>query len=103
VAPVGVKMDETGRFRLAFGAALGSYQETSTDCDGNVLDRQNFKFHTVGGEAEAYVAPKIRLTAHAGNMTTTPGVSDQGQQLAGPFQGFFGGALLAYEGEKSGI
>lgn len=89
VAPVGVKLDSTGRYRLAFGAALGSYEETSTDCEGNILERQKFKFHTVGGEAEAYVAPKVRVAAHAGSMSTTP---DPGQQLALPYEGFFGGA-----------
>ena len=99
VSPVDIRPDETGRYRIAFGAALGNYEERSIACDGSVIARQQFKLHTVGGEAEAYVAPKVRVAAHAGSMSTTP---DPGQQLAPPYEGFFGGAMVAYEGEKAG-
>lgn len=99
VAPVAARVDSTGRFHLAFGAAMGSYEERSVDCEGTVLSKQRFKHRTVGGEVEGWVAPTVRVAAHAGHMSTTP---DPGEQLAEPIVGFYGGALVAREGAKEG-
>lgn len=100
VAPVGARVDSTGRFHLAFGAALGSYEERSVDCEGTVLSKQRFKHRNLGGEVEGWVAPTIRVAAHAGHMSTTP---DAGEQLAEPTVGFYGGALVAQENAKVGF
>ena len=99
-APIAVVPDSNGRYRVAFGAELGSYQERIVSCAGDVLDREQVHFRTVGGEVEAWVSPTIRITGHAGQMSATP---DKGGRIAPPFQGFFGGAMVAAEGGKVGV
>jgi len=99
VAPLGVKMDSAGRFSISVGGGGGRYEETSTDCAGNVLERQKFKYGVVGGEAEAWVAPNIRIVGHAGKMSSD---SLEGPRVAVDFEGAFGGIMGAYEGETKG-
>jgi hypothetical protein len=99
-APVGLAQDQDGRYRLAFGAALGGYEERSVNCEGDVIARNKVKFHTVGGEAEVKLSPDVRLTAHAGTMSATP---DPGTQLAFPYEGAYGGAMVAAEGARTGF
>ncbi len=99
-APIAVVPDSNGRYRVAFGAELGSYQERIVSCAGDVLDREQVHFRTVGGEVEAWVSPRIRITGHAGQMSAT---ADEGGRVAHPLEGFFGGAMVAAEGGKVGV
>jgi hypothetical protein len=100
VAPLGVKVDSAGRFSISIGGGGGRYEETSTDCAGNVLERQKLKYGVVGAEAEAWVAPNIRIVGHAGKMSSD---SLEGPRVAADFEGFFGGIMGAYEGETKGV
>lgn len=98
-APVGVVPDSSGRYRIAFGAEAGSYEERMVNCAGDVLDRQKVPFRTIGGEAEVWLSSSVRLTGHAGQMSASP---DGGGRIARPYQGFFGGVMVAAEGENVG-
>lgn len=99
-APIAVVPDSNGRYRIAVGGGLGSYQERTLNCAGDILNRENVLFRTFGGEVEAWVSPTIRVTGHAGRMSATP---DRGGEIAPPFEGFFGGAMVAAEGSKVGV
>ena len=97
--PIAVVPDSSGRYRIAVGGAFGSYRERLVSCAGDLLDREQVPFRTFGGEVEGWVSPTVRITGHAGRMSATPA---EGGRIARPFQGFFGGAMVAAEGEKIG-
>lgn len=99
-APVAVVPDSNGSFRIAVGAELGSYLERTVSCSGEILDRERVKFRTGGGELEAWLSPTVRVVGHAGQMSAT---AVEGGRIAPPFEGFFAGGLIGYEGEKLGV
>lgn len=101
-APVGIEVDSVGRFRLSFGASLGSYEEQRMGCSGEVLDRYDVSLRTAAAEAEYWVTPSIRVTGYGGRVDA---VADRpSDALIRPlYEGTFGGALLAWEGRKAGV
>lgn len=100
IAPAAVTRDSNGRFRLALGGQLGEYENQEIGCSGDVLARQRVSYHTVGGEAEAWITPTLRVMGYAGNMTAT---GTSGPDVDVPYEGTFGGGLIALEGRKLGI
>lgn len=99
-APVAVVPDSNGWYRVAVGAEAGSYLERLVSCSGDVLDEERIKFRTVGGEAEVWLDPSVRITSHAGQMSVT---GTEGNPIAVPYEGFFGGAVVAFEGTRVGL
>lgn len=89
-APVTIEAAPGGGLRLGIGGAIGSYEERSVNCEGDVISRERRRFKTLGAEASGRIAPLIRITGHAGHIWTS---SEAGSALAPPFQGFFGGIV----------
>jgi len=99
-APVAVVPDSNGWYRIAVGAEAGSYLEQRLSCAGEVLDEERVRLRSVGGELEVWLAPQVRIAGHAGQVWANP---EGGGRIAPGYEGFFGGALIAYEGSNLGI
>jgi hypothetical protein len=100
VAPVGVVRESNGRLRIAVGGEFGSYENQFVNCSGETVGRQTVRFRTVGGEAEAWIKPTVRVMGYGGDMTAT---GTSGSNLDPAYEGGFGGGLVALEGRKLGI
>src|SRR5688500_20365869 len=77
-APVTIESGPGG-LRLGIGGAIGSYEERSVNCEGDVISRERRRFKTLGAEVSGRIAPTIRVTGHAGHMWTG---SEAGSTLA---------------------
>lgn len=99
-APVGVVTDEGGRLRLAFGAALGSYEELRLGCAGEEVEVQEVTYESVGGSVEYWPNQRVRLEVQAGTMVSDAG---EGSVVATPYGGWHGRALVAVEGRRVGV
>jgi len=88
-APVAIE-SAPGGLRLGIGGAIGSYEEQSVNCDGDVISRERRRLRSIGAEASGRISPTLRVTGHAGHMWTS---SEAGSTLAPPYEGFFGGVM----------
>jgi hypothetical protein len=89
-APVAIESAPGGGLRLGIGGAIGSYEEQSVNCDGDVISRERRRFRSIGAEASGRISPTLLVTGHAGHMWTS---SEAGSTLAPPYEGFFGGVM----------
>jgi hypothetical protein len=54
------------RYRVApvcIGGAIGSYEEQSVNCDGDVISRERRRFRSIGAEASGRISPTLRSWA----------------------------------------
>lgn len=100
VAPVGVVRDESGGLKLAFGGALGDYEEQSFNCATGESDQQRVTYRTVGGSVEYGPAESpMRVEAHVGGVSP----SENAGMVAGPVtRGWYATGLVAMEQPRVG-
>jgi len=90
-------VDEVGRLRLALGVTRGGYRDEEFDCAGNLTRSSPVRYHSVSGQAEAWLGAKLRLAGAVGRFG---GSSDSLLDLR---TATFGSVILAYEGAKLGL
>ena len=100
--PVPHTTDSTGRIRLTVGGDVGRYEEIFASCSGEVLDQYDVSYQNVGGQAEIWLSPSVRVTGHGGAMFSQ---TDRpvAEQFATLYEGGYGGALVAAEWRVVGI
>ncbi|HUG27146.1 MAG TPA: hypothetical protein VMK53_02525 [Gemmatimonadales bacterium] len=100
VAPVGIVRDESGSLRVAFGGALGEYEEQSFNCSTGETDRQRVTYRTVGGSAEYRPAESmLRVEAHAGGVSPD---GNAGRVSGSVTRGWYATGLVAMEDQRVG-
>jgi hypothetical protein len=100
--PVSFSTDSAGKIRLSFGGGIGSYEERITSCSGEVLDSRDVPFQQVGGQADVWASPKVRFTGYGGAMFSGSD-SDALSDFSAPYEGGYGGFLLAGEWRVVGV
>jgi hypothetical protein len=101
-SPVSFSTDSAGRIRLTFGGGLGSYEERITSCSGEVLDSRDVPFQQVGGQADVWASRVVRITGYGGAMFAGSD-SDVYSSFDPPYEGGYGGALVAGEWRGVGV
>jgi hypothetical protein len=106
-APVAVRQDSLGRYRLTLGAAGGQWENAEFSCDGSLLSTTPVRYRAVGIQLDQWAAPHVRLTAFGGATGQTVGVTEATEPGSSDpyiesFDGAFGGVQLAYEGQHLG-
>ena len=107
-APVNVRQDSLGRYRISVGYGTGQWQNERFSCDGQLLSATPVRHHSAGIQVEAWPDNHVRITGFAGVTRSTVGATvatdpEYSSPYIEQYDGTFGGALLAYEGEKFGI
>jgi hypothetical protein len=97
-APVQADLDEMGRFRFALGFSVGGYTREYVNCAGETQRNFENTYSVIGGNAEAWVTPNVRVSASGGVLRA---LADSGALSAS--EGGFGNLLAAREGEMFGI
>ncbi|MFN2316305.1 MAG: hypothetical protein ABR551_04340 [Gemmatimonadales bacterium] len=101
VAPVGIVRDESGGLRVAFGGALGDYEEQSLNCATGETGRQRVTYRTVGGSAEYRSAESpLRVEAHAGGVSPDQNAGKVGGSVT---RGWYASGLVAIENQRMGF
>jgi hypothetical protein len=105
-----VGQDPDGNFSVSFGFGAMSFLQQSVGCDGSVLAQRGVRSKVISGTVEYFRGDAWRLSAFGGNATTRVlqcTVRDASGGVycpfGAPFEGSFGGALLAYEARGAGI
>lgn len=65
-APIVVHQDSAGRVQIHLAAGGGRFEEVSTDCDGNVIGTEDFRYVGGGAAVEAWPTTWSRVNAFAG-------------------------------------
>jgi len=107
-APLGVQQDSLGRYRVSVGYGTGQWEHEQFSCDGELLSSTPVRHHSAGAQIDAWPNRQLRLTAFAGTTRSTVGATiatdpDYSSPYIERYDGRFGGALMAYEGQKVGV
>lgn len=107
-APVNAHQDSLGRYRISVGYATGQWENEVFSCDGQLLSATPVRHHSAGMKIDAWPDNHLRITGFAGVTRSTVGATvatdpDYSSPYIEQYDGTFGGALLAYEGEKIGV
>jgi hypothetical protein len=97
-APVQVGLDEVGKFRVALGWSAGKYEDQQFNCAGDVTSRAPVRWRSAGATGTVWPERQLRVSGTLGFMDAS---SDSA--WAHLHEGWYGGILLAREGEKFGI
>ena len=101
--PYVVSTDSAGKVRITFGGGLGSYVERPVGCNGEVLGSRDIPFQQVGGQADVWISPALRVTGYGGALFAAGDQHDAGGVFSTPYEGGYGGALMAWESRAVGI
>ncbi len=103
VAPLPVAPDSLGRYRITAAYGGGQWENAEFSCDGQLLSSTPVRYRSAGAQIDAWPQPDLRLTAFAGTTTTHVGATDGESADIKDYEGPFGGAQLAYEGQRFGV
>ena len=100
--------DSLGRFRLTGGYGAGQWENAAFSCEGTLLSTTPVKYQSGGAQLDALVDPHVRLSVFGGAQTRSEGVTEASDTAyASPYieryDGAFGGAQVAYEGQRFGL
>jgi hypothetical protein len=103
-APVGVQVNENGRFSLALGIGGDRYEQETFTCDGAPLDSRTVQSRTTSGTVNVPLRGKWSLEGFGGSVRSDqPVCEDPGCSLPPAFKGGFGGARLRVDGADGTI
>lgn len=107
-APISVQQDSLGRYRIGVGYGTGQWENEEFSCDGQLLSATPVRHRSAGVQLDVWPDDRVRLTAFGGTTSQSVGETistdpQYGSAYVEPFAGPFGGAQLAYEGQKIGL
>jgi hypothetical protein len=106
--PAPVTQDSLGRYRLSGGYGGGQWENAAFSCEGTLLSTTPVRYSSGGGQIDAWVEPNLRLSAFGGSQTHSQGATEAIDSAnLSPYieryDGPFGGAQVAYEGQRFGL
>jgi hypothetical protein len=106
-APLSVQQDSLGRYRVSAGFAGGQWENEEFSCDGQLLSATPVRHHSAGLQVDYWPEDRVRLSAFGGvtsqSIGQTQGTDSSYFPYIEGFSGPYGGAQLAYEGQKIGL
>src|SRR6266511_232944 len=107
VAPIPARQDSLGRYRVAAGVGGGQWENAEFSCEGDLLSTTPVRYRSGGAQIDAWPDPHLRLTGFGGTTAHTLGATAASDSAyANPYiesyDGAFGGAQVAYEGQRFG-
>jgi hypothetical protein len=98
-APVGVHVNENGRFALAFGIGGDRYAQETFACDGSTLDSRTVTSRTMSGTVNVPTRGSWSIEAFGGETRSDQAVcADAACSLPPAFKGGFGGLRFRVDG-----
>lgn len=101
VAPISAQRDSLGRTRLTVGFGSGRWENEKFDCNGQLIGAARVPYSTGGAQLDVWASPHFRITGFGGGFHPTP--DSVATYPARDYDGWFGGAQVAYEAQRFGI
>lgn len=101
-APLTARQDSVGRYRITVGYGGGQWENEQFGCQGELLSTTPVRYRSGGAQLDAWPDPHLRLTAFGGTTAQTLGATIGDGCCVEDYHGPFGGAQLAYEGQRFG-
>ncbi|HEU5259983.1 MAG TPA: hypothetical protein VFU41_01025 [Gemmatimonadales bacterium] len=107
-APIAARQDSLGRYRVTVGFGGGQWENEEFSCEGNLLSTTPVRYRSGGVQLDAWPDPHLRLTAFGGSTGETVGATiatdpQYSSSYVERYDGPFGGAQVAFEGQRFGI
>ena len=103
-APVNIQQDSLGRYRIGIGYTTGQWESEEFSCEGQLLSATPVRHHSAGVQVDVWPDNHLRLSAFGGTTSQSIGETQSASNpLVESFAGGYGGALVAYEGQKFGL
>jgi hypothetical protein len=102
-APIGVQVDDDGKFRLAVGYGGESYLQQAFSCDGELLQERRISSTVASGMADYAIGENSRIWAFGGRSSAHVGECRGTCDFDGPFDGAFGGAGIMGNNRRMGL
>jgi hypothetical protein len=101
--PLQAHQDSLGRYRLTVGTSGGQWEKEAFSCEGDLVGTAQVRNHSSGAQLDAWPAPQLRLSTFAGGAGQSIGSAQGSVGAVEDYSGVFGGAQIAYEGQRFGI